>query len=417
MEKFTIGVPGFKRIFWIIAVLNSCVYSTLHIHSPPCSNCLIYFSFNTTTILTHRAVAALEILKGGAVDRVYCDYHDDFVVRLNDKDGIRYHFFQVKTKGKANHLWKLNETFGLKQSIRNQSKQDAKNIQDSFVGKLLLHTVLFEKYCGKVVFQTNIHCDDVVLDVLKDIHTGKLDHKFTKALIEKFNECFFEDLWCELSHDQIKGNLAKLYFEPDVQYLKSTNDTFESTVGECIYNYSEIDLMRDERKEIILKLMELVDRKTCDVIHEIDLKTIEERAGISIEDLLNVLSISEDAYKILSQGGDPNAVKSASIIQRLLKNGGAGNPQVEYASRCKTLWDEWYRANRHILPELDLNVITQEIRRQVADSMDHKEALVLFDLKPDILKLEENLENKKLLYDLNQDLLLGGIFAELVRGR
>lgn len=339
------------------------------------------------------------------------------MVRLNDEDGIRYHFFQVKTKGKVNHLWKLHETFGLKQTIKNQSKQEAGNIQGSFVGKLLLHTVLFEKYCGKVIFQTNIHCDDVVLEVLKDIQTGKLEHKFTKALIEKFNECFFEDLWCELSDDQIKENLAKLDFEGDVQYLKSTNDTFESTVGDCIYKYSEIDLGRAERKEIIYKLMELVDRKTCDVIHEIDLKTIEERAGISIEDLLNVLSISKDAYRILSQGGDPNAIKSASIIQRLLKNGGAGNQQVEYASRCKTEWDEWYRSNRHKLPEFELNAITQEIGKRVSDSMDHKDALVLLDLKSDISKLKKYLKSKNLLHDLNQNLILGAIFSELVRGR
>jgi len=38
------------------------VYSTFHIHSPPFSNCLVCFSFDTTTILTHRDSAWREIL-------------------------------------------------------------------------------------------------------------------------------------------------------------------------------------------------------------------------------------------------------------------------------------------------------------------------------------------------------------------
>ena len=64
------------------------------------------------------AYAALEVLESRDVDRVYCDYHDDFVVRRQSSAGTSYHFYQVKTKGKANHLWSLREVFALKKSDR-----------------------------------------------------------------------------------------------------------------------------------------------------------------------------------------------------------------------------------------------------------------------------------------------------------
>ena len=60
------------------------------------------------------AYAALEILGGKEVDRVYCDYHDDFVVRRTVAGAVEYHFFQVKTKGRANQQWDVDEVFALK---------------------------------------------------------------------------------------------------------------------------------------------------------------------------------------------------------------------------------------------------------------------------------------------------------------
>ena len=59
------------------------------------------------------AYAALEILDGKEVDCVYCDYHDDFVVRRSIAGRVTYHFFQVKTKKKENAQFDLNEIFGL----------------------------------------------------------------------------------------------------------------------------------------------------------------------------------------------------------------------------------------------------------------------------------------------------------------
>ncbi len=50
------------------------------------------------------AYECLSILSGNTIDRVYCDYHDDFVTRSQQSGKPIYPFFQVKTKGKRKTL-------------------------------------------------------------------------------------------------------------------------------------------------------------------------------------------------------------------------------------------------------------------------------------------------------------------------
>ena len=88
------------------------------------------------------AYAALEILSGKDVDRVYCDYHDDFVVRRTIAGVVEYHFFQVKTKGKANQQWDVAEVFSLKKKGALDTEEKLEAIRNSIVGKLFIHLSL-----------------------------------------------------------------------------------------------------------------------------------------------------------------------------------------------------------------------------------------------------------------------------------
>lgn len=362
------------------------------------------------------ALATLSILEGKEIDRVYCDLHDDFVIRKQDSNGYSYLFCQVKTKGKPNHRWTLSEVFGLNSKASDQNKQNTKDIKDSFVGKLLLHTVVFDKSCNCVIFQTNIHNDDNIIQLLDDINSGKFANKFNKVLIERFNSCYEKELNRKLSEDEIKGNLSKLVFETDVQHLKQNNTNLEPLAREKIYEFSEVDLGIAELKEILLKLLDLVERKSSGIIQNLTQESIEKFSGISIDDLLPILSISKDAYRILIDGGDKKAIKSASIIQRSLTKSGAGSQEVEYCSRCKTMWDFWLRNNRHILTEFDLNAITQQVKLILEESKNNSQSIKISSLKKPIQNLIEEFKKEGLLYDLNEDLILGGIFSELVKG-
>jgi len=363
------------------------------------------------------AVASLSILKGGEIDRVYCDLHDDFVIRLKTDEGYSYVFFQVKTRGKLNDNWKTSEIFGINSRIKNQDKQSTKKIKDSFVGKLLLHTVVFGENCSGVVFQTNIHNGDDVVSIIEDIDFADFKNIFTRVLIDRFNSCYEEKLNKSLSDDVIKKNLSKLKFQTDVQYLKQDDNQFESTVRDKVYEYSEVDLERYELKEIILKLLDLVENKSSGVIKNITSESIEHLAGISIDDLLSILSISNDAYYSLLSGGDSKAIKSASIIQRTLLNSGASIKEVEYCSRCKTGWDIWIRDNRHIVSEFDLNCIMRFIKEFLSDHTRNGYQVNLGVLRKPMLNMISRLKDEELMFDLSEDLLLGAVFSELVRGK
>ncbi|MEX6501696.1 dsDNA nuclease domain-containing protein [Pseudomonas zhanjiangensis] len=362
------------------------------------------------------AVATLSILEGLDIDRVYCDLHDDFVIRKKDSNGFTYIFYQVKTKGKQNHNWTVNELFGLKSTLRDQSKQCSKAIKDSFIGKLLLHTVVFDQYCNSVVFQSNIHNSDEVIDLLEDIESGAFAHKFTRVLIDRFNECFSEDPK-KYTLEEIKERLSKLKLCPDVSYLKENDSSFDLVVKEKIYQFSEIELERAEFREILLRLLDLVERKSSGIIKTWSAESIETFAGISIDDLLSVLSISREAYLALLDGGDPNAIKSASMIQRSLRNSGADISAVMYCSRCKIDWDLWFRNARHIIPELDLLFISERIGSILWTAVTPQGMLSVSSLRQPVKDFLSELDTKDLKFDLNDDLVLGGIFSALVKGK
>jgi hypothetical protein len=129
------------------------------------------------------AIAVLAILEG-EVDRVYCDLHDDYVVRYKVEKGYKYSFFQVKTNDKSNSSWTINDLFGI--SSTGTKTVDVKKMKDSYGGKMILHTVNFPDSCAEVVFQTNITINDTAESFIKDIVSGNLTEKHPKILFEKF---------------------------------------------------------------------------------------------------------------------------------------------------------------------------------------------------------------------------------------
>lgn len=361
------------------------------------------------------AIASLSILERNGIDRVYCDLHDDFVVREVNEHGFGYIFYQVKTNSKQNHNWTLNELFGLltqKSKINSQSESSIKN---SFLGKMLLHTIMFDKYCNAIVFQTNINNHDDVNSLHHDILNGKFENTFSNILVGKFNQIYSKEVGGDLPEESIREKLSKIKFETDVQYLKLTDETFESLARDKIYKFSEIDLHYNESKEILLKLLDLIEKKSSGIIHELTIDSIEEKAAVSIDDLLSVMSISKDAYDTLAAGGDNKAIKNASIIQRLLTSAGASSFQIEYCSRCKTNWDLWVRNNRHSIPEFDLQSVLNVIQSTLSSIINHDNNININQLRPLVVSAKKSLETEYLLFDLDRDLIFGAFLAEIVR--
>lgn len=362
------------------------------------------------------SIACLSILEGKDVKRVFCEFHDDFVVERVIANEIHYTFVQVKTKEKLREIWKLREVFGILKRKTKKNPQTDEMIRDSFVGKLLQHTINFEDTCKEVIFLTNTHIDEDIDNILDDIISDTFSNVHCKLIIDSFNNCFISisNENKKLDIEGIKKNLKKLKFETDVEYIKSKHETFEILAKEKIFKYSEIDLSHIEAKEILLSLLALVNSKSSVKINDCSKGNINNLSGIDIDDLLDVLSISKSAYYEFLHDGDEHALKSASVIERLLRKAGASELQIDFFARCKIKWDQWLRKNRHIISELDYVTIDSEINSTLDKLTFMHGVLFLSGLRTAVNELHDSLFESNLLNCLDKEALTGSLFARLV---
>ncbi|MBV6816362.1 DUF4297 domain-containing protein [Rahnella sp. PD12R] len=362
------------------------------------------------------SIACLSILEGKDVKRVFCEFHDDFVIEKVIANDIHYTFVQVKTKEKLREIWKLRDVFGILKRKSTKNPQTDEMIRDSFIGKLLQHTINFEDSCKEVVFLTNTHIDEDIEDIVNDILSDSFSNTHCRLIIDSFNNCFIsiQDGKKTLDIDAIKHNLKKLKFETDVEYIKSKHETFEILAKEKIFKFSEIELSHIEAKEILFSLLSLVNTKSSVKINNCSRENLEIYSGIGIDDLLEVLSISKRAYYEFLDNGDEHALKSASVIERLLRKAGASDVEIDFFTRCKIKWDQWLRNNRHIISELDYITIDREINSTLDKLTFMHGNLFLASLRDFINELHDSLHVNNLLHSLDKEALTGSLFARLV---
>ncbi|OYD49922.1 dsDNA nuclease domain-containing protein [Acidovorax kalamii] len=356
------------------------------------------------------AFAALEILSGKEVDRVYCDYHDDFVVRRIVDGAVEYHFFQVKTKGRANQQWDVDGVFSLKKTGQLDTPEKLEAIRSSIAGKLFVHTVEFGEQCREVTVLSNVHFKDEVHELVADLAAGTSSKKYIRQLIEKFAAVISPEK--PMTPEEVEAARRKLTLRPNVQYIGDALEAFGVAAHNAIWKHSEIELHQHEVERIAKSLVMLVEDKSCTPISGLSKSDIELATGVGLEDLLKVLSISTQVYQTLLQGGDPAAIKSASILQRKLKEIGTPENMIESASRAKVSWDVWMRKARHTFPEFTLDRLLEEIDKKC------KAWLLaggeLADLEKCINELMQSPIGKQ-FPTLGIDLLFGALCAAIVR--
>ncbi|HCB2199055.1 TPA: DUF4297 domain-containing protein, partial [Klebsiella pneumoniae] len=351
------------------------------------------------------SIACLSILEGKDVKRVFCEFHDDFVIEKVIASDIRYTFVQVKTKEKLREIWKLRDVFGILKRKSAKNPQTDEMIRDSFIGKLLQHTINFGESCNEIVFLTNTHVDEDIENIIDDIVSETFSNTHCKLIIDSFNNCFIsiQEDHEKLDIDAIKQKLKKLKFETDVEYIKSKHETFEILAKQKIFKFSEIELSHTEAKEILFSLLALVNSKSSVKINDCSSENIKKLAGIDIDDLLDVLSISKRAYYDFLDNGDEHALKSASVIERLLRKAGANDMEVDFFTRCKIKWDQWLRNNRHIISEFDYITIDREINATLDKLTFLHGNLFLSNLRTFINELYDSLHQNNLLHSLDKE--------------
>lgn len=356
------------------------------------------------------AFASLEILKDKEVDRVYCDWHDDFVVRKISSEGFTYCFYQVKTKGKLNHLWSLLEVFALKKRGQKEDAPALDEIQKSFAGKLLLHSISFQEQCQQVTLLTNVQFHDDVIRTVEEFNSGKFESKEAKFLKDNFAGIF--KLSPAFDEPTVLKTLKKISLVPGASHIGPTRKEFSLAARKAIHHYSEIDLTQAEIAEIAQGLIELIHRKSfAEVLSGCSPGKLDDTVGVGLKDLLGILSISRDVYQALKDGGDPLALKSASVIQRLMKAAGATDSTIEFMTQQKVLWDIWLRTARHSIPPYDVNLLLEKI--EIAQYDWSRTGGSFGELDSVVNGLLATLDEAK--FGMTRELLLGGILAAVVR--
>ena len=109
----------------------------------------------------------------------------------------------------------------------------------------------------------------------------------------------------------------------NVQHIGDSLEAFGIAAHNAIWRHSEIELHQHEIARIARSLVTLVEEKSCAPISGLSKADIDLTTGVGLDDLLQILSISTQVYQTLLQGGDPAAIKTASILHRKLKEVGA----------------------------------------------------------------------------------------------
>lgn len=355
------------------------------------------------------SLECLALLENGEMERIYCDYHEDYVIKHVTSDGTHYKFVQVKTKAKQNHLYNILEIFGLKK----KPKSAEHDLPNSFAGKLLLHIESFGASCKSVVICTNINFDDDVEQIIEDAKSGTLISKHTTTLITETKK-HITSLSAK-SDPEVLAFLAHLSLEPRKQILNEEDESFVSAAHNKIYKYSEINLNPKEVRQIIIQLLSLIENKSAGELHgAITEELLNEKASICIDDILEILAISRPAYYVLRDGGDPNAIKSVSILQRILKRSNFSDDTIDRFATFKSQWEAWHRTNRHPIPEFKLLKMNRRIV-QLAERL----ATSLVDLDTitsEVEKLTAELTISLERLDLTEELIFGAVLSEIVKG-
>ncbi|WP_213152991.1 dsDNA nuclease domain-containing protein [Pseudomonas carnis] len=354
------------------------------------------------------SLECLALLEDCAIERVFCDYHEDYVVKFVDDGEIYYRFVQVKTKTKQNHLYNILEIFGIK-----KTKKNGHDLPNSFAGKMLLHVDNFGDTCHSLVILTNINFDDDVEGLVNDAQSGNIVSKHTATLITETKK-LVPNLAVK-TDKEVLDFLSHLKLVPRQQILNEDDDNFVSSAHRQIYKYSEINLTPKEIRLLIIQLLSLIESKSSEEIKDsMTEHMLNDKASVTLDDMLDILAISRPAYYLLRNGGDPNAIKSVSILQRVLKRNNYKEETLNSFANFKSQWETWYRVNRHTIQELKLLELMDEIT-SLTDNL----AVGKIDMKTitgAVVKLTTKLRTLLGRNDLTEELVFGAVLSEIVKG-
>jgi Cap4 dsDNA endonuclease len=304
------------------------------------------------------ARAALDLLSDGAKHVcVYCDWHDDYVAEISGS-ASGYVFHQVKGRKSSQGPWKFSELFGVSnKKAAKPSTKPASVSPNAILPLMLLHHKNFGDNCAGLAFVTNAGIEPAVSQFLDTIGRSNSEAELAEEEGIAFRHVARAYMAAEpplaTSAAELFKWLRGLLIHTD-QGLLDDSEAALLELSNVVFNYSEIELVQRQAKQIAREIVSQVRGKVAHsttVVPASD-EQLKRDKGIVVTELLNVLSLSTQAYEQLRAGAGPDAVKTLSRLQRFCQK---NKLEKHLVSICgfKAQWDIWRTIERHFLSSAD----------------------------------------------------------------
>lgn len=308
------------------------------------------------------ARAALDLLADDAKHVcVYCDWHDDYVVEIGQPP-TRYVFHQVKGRKSSQGPWKFSEFFGVKMKRGATPARNAPAVSaDAIVPRMLLHHQNFGDSCAGLAFVTNSGLDASLANFLQaianapDIANLPADARIAFQHVARSYAAATPPL--ALSEADLFTWLRGLTVHTDRGQLED-QDAALLELADVVVNYSEIELLQRQAKQMARDIVSQVRRK---VAHSTTVVPAPEHQlrrekGLVVTEILSVLSLSTQAYEQLKAGQGRDTVKTLSRLQRFCEKHGMTDHLIQICE-FKALWDTWRTTERHFVSSVDFMLL------------------------------------------------------------
>jgi len=313
------------------------------------------------------ARATLDLLADGTTHIcVYCDWHDDYVAEVGSPS-TRYVFHQVKGRKSSQGPWKFKEFLGVsKKNTAKPSKKPAEVTANAIMPLMLLHYQNFGDSCAGLVFVTNAGLDPELSHFLETVRTSGAEADLPEEARNTFQHLARAYTAAKpplaVSSAQLFMWLRGIQVHTDRGNLEDQEAALLE-LADVVVQYSEIDLSQRQSKQIA---REIINRVRAKVSHSTTVipasdDRLRQDKGVVIAELLNVLSLSAQAYEQLRAGEGRDAVKTLSRLERFCLKNKMENHLVQICG-FKAQWDIWRTVERHFLTSADYMLLEGKAR-------------------------------------------------------
>lgn len=307
----------------------------------------------------HQAAAsALNLIdKTDAALCVYCEWHDDYVLEA-EADGL-YTFCQVKTRGSA---WTVGEFFGLGRTSSTGERTLSKSKKSCIFSNLWDHTQKFDARCHGFVFLSDAALEPELQGLLDAAKTSDSVDRLTNEMRALFLSILnaVEKRETNIDEKSFLAFLRKLCFRPGVGSPSNLDDA-RAAIVDRILQQSEVDLKWSEGRKMGADLVTLVRSRSHLVLNTLasSEEELRSRKGVGVADVLNLLSLSEDGFRLLKKG-EGDVVRTLSRLHRFCHRQSIPEQLIPQLCEFKTDWSGWWLKHADMIEKLDFATFKME---------------------------------------------------------